>query len=40
MMVRRNLGPYQALRKIREKQLSRQKEKGKKGKSGAKKTTR
>ncbi|KFP13265.1 IQ domain-containing protein G, partial [Egretta garzetta] len=29
-MVRRNLGPYQALRKIWEKQLSRQKEKGKK----------
>ncbi|XP_072723637.1 dynein regulatory complex protein 9 isoform X1 [Ciconia boyciana] len=39
-MVRRNLGPYQALRKIREKQLSKQKEKGKKGKSGAKKKTR
>ncbi|XP_075363191.1 dynein regulatory complex protein 9 isoform X3 [Mycteria americana] len=39
-MVRRNLGPYQALRKIREKQLSKQKEKGKKEKSGAKKKTR
>ncbi|KFZ64466.1 IQ domain-containing protein G, partial [Podiceps cristatus] len=35
-MVRRNLGPYQALRKIREK-LLKQKEKGKKEKSGAKK---
>ncbi|KAF1532204.1 Dynein regulatory complex protein 9, partial [Eudyptes sclateri] len=39
-MVRRNLGPYQALRKIWEKQLSKQKEKGKKEKSGAKKKTR
>ncbi|KAM6389752.1 dynein regulatory complex protein 9 isoform 2-T2 [Pluvialis apricaria] len=39
-MVRRNLGPYQALRKIREKQLSKQKEKGKKDKYGAKKKTR
>ncbi|XP_076197288.1 dynein regulatory complex protein 9 [Aptenodytes patagonicus] len=39
-MVRRNLGPHQALRKIREKQLSKQKEKGKKEKSGAKKKTR
>ncbi|KAF1400890.1 Dynein regulatory complex protein 9, partial [Spheniscus magellanicus] len=39
-MVRRNLGPYQALRKIREKQLSKQKEKGKKEKSGTKKKTR
>ncbi|XP_009991072.1 PREDICTED: IQ domain-containing protein G [Tauraco erythrolophus] len=39
-MVRRNLGPYQALRKIREKQLSKQKENGKKEKSGAKKKTR
>ncbi|XP_075617474.1 dynein regulatory complex protein 9 isoform X1 [Balearica regulorum gibbericeps] len=39
-MVRRNLGPYQALRKMWEKQLSKQKEKGKKEKSGAKKKTR
>ncbi|XP_069648574.1 dynein regulatory complex protein 9 isoform X2 [Haliaeetus albicilla] len=39
-MVRRNLGPYQTLRKIWEKQLSKQKEKGKKEKSGAKKKTR
>ncbi|NXN68460.1 DRC9 protein, partial [Himantopus himantopus] len=39
-MVRRNLGPYQALRKIQEKQLSKQKEKGKKEKYGAKKKTR
>ncbi|NXK11485.1 DRC9 protein, partial [Herpetotheres cachinnans] len=39
-MVRRNLGPYQALRKMREKQLSKQKEKGKRGKSGAKKKMR
>jgi len=37
-MVRRNLGPYQALRKIQAKQLSKQK--GKKDKSGAKKKTR
>ncbi|KGL91950.1 IQ domain-containing protein G, partial [Charadrius vociferus] len=36
-MVRRNLGPYQALRKIWEKQLSKQTEKGKNGKYGAKK---
>ncbi|XP_026710691.1 dynein regulatory complex protein 9 isoform X3 [Athene cunicularia] len=39
-MVRRNLGPYQALKKIREKQLSKQKEKGNKDKSGAKKKMR
>ncbi|XP_055673185.1 dynein regulatory complex protein 9 isoform X1 [Falco peregrinus] len=39
-MVRRSLGPYQALRKMREKQLSKQKEKGKKGKSGEKKKMR
>ncbi|NXJ02557.1 DRC9 protein, partial [Psophia crepitans] len=39
-MVRRNLGPYQALRKMREKQLLKQEEKGKKEKSGAKKKTR
>uniref|UniRef100_A0A8C0I9U5 IQ motif containing G n=1 Tax=Bubo bubo TaxID=30461 RepID=A0A8C0I9U5_BUBBB len=39
-MVRRNLGPYQALRKIQEKQLSKQKEKGNKEKSGAKKKMR
>ncbi|XP_009466777.1 PREDICTED: IQ domain-containing protein G [Nipponia nippon] len=39
-MVRRNLGPYQALRKLWEKQLSKQKEKGKKEKSGGKKKTR
>ncbi|XP_074955146.1 dynein regulatory complex protein 9 isoform X3 [Phalacrocorax aristotelis] len=39
-MVRRNLGPYQALRKIWEKKLSKQKEKGKKEKSGTKKKTR
>ncbi|NWW84400.1 DRC9 protein, partial [Rhynochetos jubatus] len=37
-MVRRNLGPYQALRKIREKQPA--KEKGKKEKPGAKKKRR
>ncbi|NXJ73582.1 DRC9 protein, partial [Trogon melanurus] len=36
-MVRRNLGPYKALRKIWEKRRSKQKEKGKKGKIGAKK---
>ncbi|CAM9325267.1 unnamed protein product [Bubo scandiacus] len=39
-MVRRNLGPYQALRKIQEKQLSKQKEKGNKEKSRAKKKMR
>uniref|UniRef100_A0A8C8AW20 IQ motif containing G n=1 Tax=Otus sunia TaxID=257818 RepID=A0A8C8AW20_9STRI len=39
-MVRRNLGPYQALKKIQEKQLSKQKEKGNKEKSGAKKKMR
>ncbi|NXL31456.1 DRC9 protein, partial [Glaucidium brasilianum] len=39
-MVRRNLGPYQALRKIQEKQLSNQKGKGNKAKSGAKKKMR
>ncbi|XP_009695059.1 PREDICTED: IQ domain-containing protein G [Cariama cristata] len=39
-MVRRNLGPYQALRKSRQKHLSKQKEKGKKKKSGAKKKMR
>ncbi|NXW05047.1 DRC9 protein, partial [Fregetta grallaria] len=39
-MVRRNLGPYQALRKIREKQLSKQKENEKNEKSRAKKKTR
>ncbi|NXX12692.1 DRC9 protein, partial [Podargus strigoides] len=38
-MVRRNLGPYQALVKLREKQLPEQTEKGKTGKSGAKKKT-
>ncbi|NXF50379.1 DRC9 protein, partial [Oceanites oceanicus] len=38
-MVRRNLGPYQALRKIREKQLSKQKENEKNEKSRAKKKT-
>ncbi|NXF30002.1 DRC9 protein, partial [Nyctibius bracteatus] len=38
-MVRRNLGPYQALKKIRDQQLSKQKEKGKE-KYGAKKKTR
>lgn len=36
-MVRRDLGPYQALKKIREKWLSKQKGKGKKEKPGAKK---
>ncbi|NXP51076.1 DRC9 protein, partial [Heliornis fulica] len=39
-MVRRNLGPYQALRKMREKHRSKQKEKGKKEKAGAKKQPR
>ncbi|NXQ79849.1 DRC9 protein, partial [Nyctibius grandis] len=39
-MVRRNLGPYQALKKIWDKQLSKQKEKGKVEKYGAKKKTR
>ncbi|NXT46794.1 DRC9 protein, partial [Pluvianellus socialis] len=39
-MVRRNLGPYQALRKIREKQLLKQKEKGKEEKYRTKKKTR
>lgn len=37
-MVRRNLGPYQNLRKAQEKNLS--PEKGKKEKPGAKKKTR
>ncbi|NXE04847.1 DRC9 protein, partial [Lophotis ruficrista] len=39
-MVRRNLGPYQALKKIREQQLLKQEENGKKEKPGAKKKTR
>ncbi|NWH70967.1 DRC9 protein, partial [Piaya cayana] len=39
-MVRRYLGPYEALKKMREKQLLKQNEKGKKGKSGAKKKKR
>lgn len=39
-MVRRNLGPYQTLKKIWEKRLSKQKEKGKIEKPGAKKKTR
>lgn len=39
-MVRRNLGPYQALKKMWDKQLSKQEESGKKEKYGAKKKTR
>ncbi|XP_053930724.1 dynein regulatory complex protein 9 isoform X2 [Cuculus canorus] len=39
-MVRRNLGPYKALKKMQEKQLLQQNEKGKKEKSRAKKKTR
>ncbi|NXI55228.1 DRC9 protein, partial [Chloroceryle aenea] len=39
-MVRRNLGPYRALRKTLEKRRSQQKEKGKKENFGAKKKTR
>ncbi|NXD76478.1 DRC9 protein, partial [Halcyon senegalensis] len=39
-MVRRNLGPYHALRKTLDKQRSKQKEKGKKENFGAKKKTR
>ncbi|NWU70916.1 DRC9 protein, partial [Pterocles burchelli] len=39
-MVRRNLGPYQALRKMLETQQSKQKEAGKKDKSAAKKKAR
>ncbi|NXN37812.1 DRC9 protein, partial [Rhinoptilus africanus] len=39
-MVRRNLGPYQALRKMWEKQRSKQEGSGKKEKYGAKKKTR
>ncbi|NXY76431.1 DRC9 protein, partial [Glareola pratincola] len=39
-MVRRNLGPYQALKKTWEKQPSKQEKSGKKGKYGAKKKTR
>ncbi|NWS76324.1 DRC9 protein, partial [Crotophaga sulcirostris] len=38
-MVRRNLGPYKALKKVQEKPLSQQKEKGNKKKNGAKKKT-
>ncbi|NXI43590.1 DRC9 protein, partial [Galbula dea] len=39
-MVRRNLGPYKALKKMLEKQQLEQKEKGRKEKTGAKKKTR
>ncbi|KAM6258445.1 dynein regulatory complex protein 9 isoform 2-T2 [Porphyrio hochstetteri] len=39
-MVRRHLGPYQALVRMREEQLAKQKEEGKKEKFGAKKKTR
>ncbi|NXT30233.1 DRC9 protein, partial [Syrrhaptes paradoxus] len=39
-MVRRNLGPYQALRKMLEKQQSKQREAGKKDKSAARKKAR